>query len=147
RTAGGTTGGTATSGTTAGGTTTSGTTSGGTSSGGTTGGGTTGGGGGQTDFPGKEVRVPYDCVTPIGDRSVVSPVQIDATKDGGSFDLTVRFKKSVMDSPADIPAHSAKPAMTIVLGRADNGSVRVEGPTNSDPNKAGDPMDIPDLTG
>ncbi|MEU6804036.1 hypothetical protein [Streptomyces neyagawaensis] len=149
---GGTTGGTTTSGTTAGGTTTSGTTSGGTSSGGTTsggstGGGSTGGGGGQTDFPGKEVRVPYDCVTPIGDRSVVSPVRIDATKDGGSFDLTVRFKTSVMDSPADIPADSVKPAMEIVLGGADKGSVRVEGPTNAEPIKAGDPMEIPDLTG
>ncbi|MCL6733128.1 hypothetical protein [Streptomyces neyagawaensis] len=141
-TAGGTTGGTTTSGTTAGGTTTSGTTSGG-----STGGGSTGGGGGQTEFPGKEVRVPYDCVTPIGDRSVVSPVQIDATKDGGSFDLTVRFKKSVMDSPADIPADSVKPAMEIVLGGADKGSVRVEGPTNAEPIKAGDPMEIPDLTG
>ncbi|GAB2921605.1 hypothetical protein [Streptomyces heilongjiangensis] len=173
-TEGGTTGGTTTSGTTsggttAGGTTTSGTTSGGTASGGTTDGGTTdggatdggtasggtdgggsatgGGGGGQTDFPGKEVRVPYDCVTPIGDRSVVSPVQIDATKDGGSYDLTVRFRKSVMDSPADIPADSVKPAMEIVLGGADTGSVRVEGPTNAEPIKAGDPMEIPDLTG
>ncbi len=146
-TSGTTAGGTTTSGTTAGGTTTSGTTSGGTTSGGTTGGGTTGGGGGQTDFPGKEVRVPYDCVTPIGNRSVVSPVQIDATKDGGSFDLTVRFKKSVMDSPADIPADSVKPAMEIVLGGADKGSVRVEGPTNAEPIKAGDPMEIPDLTG
>ncbi|WP_107464865.1 hypothetical protein [Streptomyces sp. MA5143a] len=146
-TAGGTTGGTTTSGTTSGGTSSGGTTHGGATGGGTTGGGTTGGGGGQTDFPGKEVRVPYDCVTPIGDRSVVSPVRIDATKDGGNFDLTVRFKKSVMDSPADIPADSVKPAMEIVLGGADKGSVRVEGPTNAEPIKAGDPMEIPDLTG
>jgi hypothetical protein len=69
-------------------------------------GGAGGGGGGQTDFTGKEVRVPYACKTPIGDKNATSPVQIDAKKDGGSFALTVRFKKSVMDSPADIPKDS-----------------------------------------
>ncbi|MFJ4472656.1 hypothetical protein ACIP2X_34930 [Streptomyces sp. NPDC089424] len=102
---------------------------------------------GQTDFTGKEVQVPYKCKTPIGDKEATSPVQIDARRNGGSFDLTVRFKESVMDSPAEIPADSVKPSMEVVLGGADTGTVHVEGPTNAEPIKAGDPIEIPDLTG
>lgn len=102
---------------------------------------------GQTDFTGKEVEIPYACKTPIGDKNATSPVQINAKKNGGSFDLTVQFKKSVMDSPADIPADSVKPSMEVVLGGADKGTVHVEGPTNSSAIKSGDPIEIPDLTG
>ncbi|MFJ4952938.1 hypothetical protein [Streptomyces sp. NPDC088760] len=105
------------------------------------------GGSGQTDFPGKQVQVPYACKTPIGDKSATSPVQIDAKKDGGSYALTVRFGKSVMDSPVDIPKDSVKPSMEVVLGGADKGTVHVEGPTNASPVKSGDPIEIPDLTG
>ncbi|MFE3169606.1 hypothetical protein [Streptomyces sp. NPDC059224] len=104
-------------------------------------------GSGQTDFTGKEVQVPYACKTPIGDKNATSPVQINAKKNGGSFDLTVQFNGSVMDSPADIPADSVKPSMEVVLGGADKGTVHVEGPTNSAPIKSGDPIEIPDLTG
>lgn len=104
-------------------------------------------GSGQTDFTGKEVQVPYACKTPIGDKNATSPVQINARKNGGSFDLTVQFNGSVMDSPADIPADSVKPSMEVVLGGADKGTVHVEGPTNSAPIKSGDPIEIPDLTG
>ncbi|MFE4552548.1 MULTISPECIES: hypothetical protein [unclassified Streptomyces] len=103
--------------------------------------------GGQTDFTGEEVSVAYACKTPIGDKNATSPVQIDARRDGGGFDLTVRFKKSVMDSPADIPADSVKPSMEVVLGGADKGTVHVEGPANAQPIKSGDPIAIPDLTG
>ncbi|MEV6198092.1 hypothetical protein AB0M19_37570 [Streptomyces sp. NPDC051920] len=109
--------------------------------------GTDGGSGGQTDFTGKEVSVPYACKTPIGDKNATSAVQINARKDGGSFALTVQFKASVMDSPADIPADSVKPSMEVVLGGADKGTVHVEGPTNSAPIKSGDPIEIPDLKG
>ncbi|MBO1336628.1 hypothetical protein J3486_35985 [Streptomyces sp. VRA16 Mangrove soil] len=118
-----------------------------TSTGGSTAGGSTGGGSGQTDFTGKEVSTPYACKTPIGDKSATSPVQINAKKDGGNYALTVQFKKSVMDSPADIPADSVKPSMEVKLGGADKGTVHVEGPTNKEPIKTGDPMTIPDLTG
>lgn len=103
--------------------------------------------GGQTDFTGKEVSVAYACKTPIGDKNATSPVQIDARKNGESFDLSVRFKKSVMDSPADIPANSVKPSMEVVLGGADKGTVHVEGPANAQPIKSGDPIEVPDLTG
>ncbi|MET8584800.1 hypothetical protein ABZX39_28580 [Streptomyces collinus] len=105
------------------------------------------GGTGQTDFTGKEVQIPYACKTPIGDKNATSPVQINAKKNGGSYDLTVRFKKSVMDSPADIPKDSVKPSMEVVLGGADKGTVHVEGPANAAPIKSGDPIEIPDLTG
>jgi hypothetical protein len=74
-------------------------------------------------------------------------VRIDATRDGGSFALTVRFRGSVMDSPADIPKGSVKPSMEVVLGGADRGTVHVEGPANAEAIKAGDPIGIPDLTG
>ncbi|MHC5261053.1 hypothetical protein ACYSUO_24485 [Streptomyces sp. UC4497] len=119
------------------------------SGGGDSGGSSTGGGGdsGQSDFTGKEVSVPYACKTPIGDKNATSPVQINAKKDGGNFGLTVKFKKSVMDSPADIPADSVKPSMEVKLGGSDKGTVPVEGPTNKKPIKSGDPMTIPDLTG
>ncbi|WP_280881373.1 hypothetical protein [Streptomyces pseudovenezuelae] len=103
--------------------------------------------GGQTDFTGKEVDIPYTCQSPLGEKKATSPIQIDAKKDGGDFDLTVQFKKSVMDSPADIPAGSVKPSMDVVVGGADSGSVHVEGPLNADAIKTGDPIAIPDLTG
>jgi hypothetical protein len=103
--------------------------------------------GGQSDFTGKEVQVPYACKTPIGDKNATSPVQINAKKDGGNFALTVQFKKSVMNSPADIPKGSVKPSMEVVLGGADKGTVHVEGPVNANDIKSGDPIEIPDLTG
>ncbi|NUP43465.1 MAG: hypothetical protein HOY76_42205 [Streptomyces sp.] len=101
----------------------------------------------QTDFTGKEVEIPYTCQSPIGEKKATSPIQIDARKNGGSFDLTVQFKKSVMDSPADIPKGSVKPSMEVVLGGADKGTVHVEGPTNAKDIKSGEPIEIPDLTG
>ncbi|MFF1514833.1 hypothetical protein [Streptomyces sp. NPDC058305] len=110
-------------------------------------GGDDSGGGGQTDFTGKQVSVAYACKTPIGDKNATSPVQINATKSGGSYALTVKFGTSVMDSPADIPADSVKPSMEVVLGGADKGTVHVEGPTNSGPIKSGDPIEVPDLKG
>ncbi|MGW1807700.1 hypothetical protein [Streptomyces sp. NPDC002078] len=105
------------------------------------------GGSGQTDYTGKEVQIPYACKTPIGDKNATSPVQINAKRNGGNFDLTVQFKKSVMNSPADIPKGSVKPSMEVVLGGADKGTVHVEGPTNAKDIKSGDPIEIPDLTG
>ncbi|MFJ3103233.1 hypothetical protein [Streptomyces sp. NPDC086835] len=142
-------GGTTTGGTTNGGSDSGGTTSGGSSSGGTTSGGTSSGGTdpGPTDFEGKEIEVAYACKTPIGDKNAVSPVRINAKKDGGGYGLTVKFSKSVMDSPADIPADSVKPSMAVRLGGADKGFVHVEGPTNKEPVKSGEPIEIPDLTG
>ena len=101
----------------------------------------------QSDFTGKQVDIPYTCQSPIGEKKATSPIQINARKSGGSFGLTVKFKKSVMDSPADIPKGSVKPSMEVVLGGADKGTVHVEGPTNAKDIKSGEPIEIPDLTG
>ncbi|WP_426570500.1 hypothetical protein [Streptomyces canus] len=105
------------------------------------------GGSGQTDFTGKVVDVPYTCQSPIGEQKATSPIQINAKKNGGSYDLTVQFKKSVMNSPIDIPADKVKPRMQVVLGGADTGSVTVEGPTNTEVIKQGAAIEIPDLKG
>ncbi|MFD7666556.1 hypothetical protein [Streptomyces sp. NPDC059788] len=145
---GGTSGGTTTGGTT-GGSATGGT--GGTgSTGGTGGTGGSSGGGGDPDgtaYEGKQVQVPYACKTPIGDKKATSPVRIDAAKKGGGYGLTVKFAKSVMDSPADIPAGAVKPSMEVRVGGADKGTVRTEGPANKEPIKSGQPIAIPDLKG
>ncbi|MEU3613823.1 hypothetical protein ABZ725_16105 [Streptomyces sp. NPDC006872] len=104
-------------------------------------------GDGQTDFTGKVVDIPYTCDTPLGIRKATSPIQINAKKSSGSYDLTVQFKKSVMDSPIDIPAGKVKPTMQVTLGGADTGSVKVEGPLNSAAIPQGQPIEIPDLVG
>ncbi|WP_432145544.1 hypothetical protein [Streptomyces sp. bgisy084] len=153
-TTGGTTGGTTTGGGSAG-TSSGGGTDGGTSSGASGGSasggsGSSGGSGGDPDgtaYQGKEVEVPYACKTPIGDKKATSPVRINAVKKGGGYDLTVKFSKSVMDSPADIPKGSVKPSMAVKVGGADKGTVKVEGPTNAGPIKSGQPIEIPDLKG
>ncbi|MCX5363053.1 hypothetical protein OG864_30620 [Streptomyces sp. NBC_00124] len=103
--------------------------------------------GGQTDFTGEVVDIPYTCESPIGTQKATSTIQINAKKDGGNFDLTVQFKKSPMNSPANIPKDSIKPSMDVVLGGDDKGSVHVEGPTNAEDIKSGDPIEIPDMTG
>ncbi|MFF7446158.1 MULTISPECIES: hypothetical protein [unclassified Streptomyces] len=104
-------------------------------------------GGGQTAFTGKVVDIPYTCASPIGTQKATSTIQINAEKDGGNYGLTVQFKKSPMDSPANLPKDSIKPSMQVVLGGDDQGSVRVEGPTNAEEITAGDPIEIPDMTG
>ncbi|MFB6817419.1 hypothetical protein ACFCV8_23005 [Streptomyces sp. NPDC056347] len=160
-TTGGTTSGSTTGGTTAGGTTSGSTTAGGTTSGSTTSGGSTsgstsggssgstsgsGGGSGQTDFPGKEVAVRFTCASP-GPADIGSKVTINAKKSGGSYALTVKTAKGVMDSPADLPAGALKPSMDVALGGSDKGSVKVTGPANTEPLKLGKPVDLADMTG
>ncbi|MFE4328536.1 hypothetical protein ACFRQM_03530 [Streptomyces sp. NPDC056831] len=147
-TAGGTTTG-STTGTTTGSTTAGGTTTaGGATAGGTTaaGGTTSGSGGGQTDFPGKEVSVNFACTSP-GPAGIASKVTINAKKSGGSYALTVKTAKGVMDSPAALPAGALKPSMDVVIGGADKGSVKVTGPANAEPLEQGKPVDLSDMTG
>ncbi|MFJ2704295.1 hypothetical protein ACIO3R_13980 [Streptomyces sp. NPDC087428] len=148
-TAGGTAdGGTDAGGTDAGGTTTAGgTTAGGTTAGGTDAGGSTGGSGGATDFPGKEVVVNYTCQSPGPSNGIATKVTINAKKSGGSYALTVKTAKGVMDSPADLPAGALKPSMQIVVGGADKGSVKATGPANPEPLKLNKPVSLTDMTG
>ncbi len=93
------------------------------------------------------MSVAYACKTPIGDKNATSPVRISAKKNGGDYDLTVKFSKSVMDSPIDIPAGQVKPSMEVELGRGGPGHGQVEGPLNKEVVKTGAPIEIPDLTG
>ncbi|MGW9074757.1 hypothetical protein ACWGQT_35680, partial [Streptomyces yangpuensis] len=147
---GGSSGGTTSGGTTSGGTTTGGTTSGGTTTGGTTTGGTTsggsGGGGGRTDFPGKAVEVSFDCgaVVPGG---IKTPVTINAKKNGGGYDLTVKTAKGAMAAPMALPAGALKPSMDVKLGGADSGTVKVSGPANAEPIPDKAPVSLSDMTG
>ncbi|MFJ9549781.1 hypothetical protein [Streptomyces erythrochromogenes] len=148
---GGSTGGTTTGGTTTGGTTTGGTTTGGSTTGGSTTGGSTasggsGGGGGQTDFPGKAVEVAFDCgaVVPGG---IKTPVTINARKNGGSYDLTVKTAKGAMAAPMALPAGALKPSMDVKLGGADSGTVKVSGPANAEPIPDKAPVSLSDMTG
>ncbi|MFD7320890.1 hypothetical protein ACFV9D_07320 [Streptomyces sp. NPDC059875] len=134
-------------GSTSGGSTSGGSTSGGSTAGGSTSGGSTsGGGGGQTDFTGKEVSVQFACQSP-GPASITSKVTINAKKNGGSYDLTVKTAKGVMNSPAPLPAGALKPSMAVKLGGADSGTVKVDGPANSAPLEQGKPVDLPDMKG
>lgn len=148
-TSGGTTtsGGTATGGDT-GGTTSGGSTSGGatTSGGSTSGGSTSGGNDGQTDFAGKTVTTSFACASP-GPAKIDSSATINAKKNGGSYDLTVKTAKGVMNSPAPLPAGALKPSMVITVGGDDGGSLKVEGPANKDALNTGDPVSLGDMTG
>ncbi|MEW2581709.1 hypothetical protein [Streptomyces virginiae] len=143
---GGTTGGTTTGGTTTGGSTTGGSTTGGSTTGGSTASGGSGGGGGQTDFPGKAVEVSFDCgaVVPGG---IKTPVTINAKKNGGSYDLTVKTAKSAMAAPMALPAGALKPSMDVKLGGADSGTVKVSGPANAEPIPDKAPVSLSDMTG
>ncbi|MFE2490690.1 hypothetical protein ACFXGR_47295 [Streptomyces mirabilis] len=145
---GSTSGGTTTSGGTATGGDTGGTTSGGsTTSGGTTSGGSTSGGNdGQTDFAGKTVTTSFACASP-GPAKIDSSATINAKKNGGSYDLTVKTAKGVMNSPAPLPAGALKPSMVITVGGDDSGSLKVEGPANKDALNTGDPVSLGDMTG
>ncbi|RSS79790.1 hypothetical protein [Streptomyces sp. WAC06614] len=129
-----------------GGSTSGGSTSGGSTTGGTTSGGSSGGGGGQTDFPGKPVEVSYDCgaVVPGG---IKTPVTINAKKNGGSYDLTVKTAKGAMNSPMQLPAGALKPSMNVKLGGADSGTVKVTGPANTEAIPQGAPVSLSDMTG
>ncbi|MGW0366555.1 hypothetical protein [Streptomyces sp. NPDC002990] len=146
-TGGTTSGGTTSGGTTSGGTTSGGTTSGGTTSGGTTSGGTTSGGsGGQTDFPGKAVDVKFDCGATVP-GGITTPVTVNAKKNGGSYDLTVKTAKDAMKAPLALPKGALKPSMEIKLGGADSGAVKVTGPANAEPIPAQGGVSLSDMTG
>ncbi|MFJ3858834.1 hypothetical protein ACIPRL_21615 [Streptomyces sp. NPDC090085] len=147
----GSSGGTTTGGTTTGGTTTGGTTTGGTTTGGATTGGTTtssggSGGGGQTDFPGKAVEVAFDC-GPVVPGGIKTPVTINAKKNGGGYDLTVKTAKGAMAAPMALPAGALKPSMDVKLGGADSGTVKVSGPANAEPIPDKAPVSLSDMTG
>ncbi|PHQ51282.1 peptidase [Streptomyces cinnamoneus] len=93
------------------------------------------------------VDVNYQCKTPIGDKSAVSPIDIKAVADGNAYKLTMSFQKGVSSSPVELGKGAMKPSAVIKLGGADSGNVAVAGPANDQPIPANTPIKISDLSG
>lgn len=95
----------------------------------------------------KVVDVKYDCKTPIGDKSAVSPIDITAAKSRSGYRIVMSFRKGVSSSPVDLGKGAMKPSALITLGGADSGSLKVSGPANAATVPANTPIKINDLSG
>ncbi|MEU9395135.1 LPXTG cell wall anchor domain-containing protein [Streptomyces sp. NPDC048324] len=95
----------------------------------------------------KVVDVNYQCKTPIGDKSAVSPIDITGVKSGGGYKITMSWQKGVSSSPVELGKGAMNPSATIRLGGADSGTLNVSGPANQAAIPANTPIKISDLTG
>nr|WP_209518695.1 peptidase [Streptomyces syringium] len=93
------------------------------------------------------VDVNYQCKTPIGDKSAVSPIDIKGVASGSAYKLTMSFQKGVSSSPVELGKGAMKPSAIIKLGGAESGTVAVAGPANDAPVPANTPIKISDLSG
>lgn len=93
------------------------------------------------------VDVDYQCKTPIGEKSAVSPIDIKSTRSGDGYKLTMSFEKGVSSSPVEMGKGVMKPSAVIETGGADTGEVQVTGPPNDEPVPANKPIKISDLSG
>ncbi|MER5684365.1 peptidase [Streptomyces sp. NPDC002205] len=93
------------------------------------------------------VDVDYQCKTPIGDKSAVSPIDIKGVKSGNGYTLTMSFQKGVSSSPVELGKGAMKPSAVIRLDGAESGQVQVSGPANAAAIPANTPIKISDLTG
>ncbi|MFE2878727.1 LPXTG cell wall anchor domain-containing protein [Streptomyces roseus] len=93
------------------------------------------------------VDVAYDCKTPIGDKSAVSPIDIKAVKEGGGYKLTMSFQKGVSSSPVELGKGAMSPSAVILVGGAEKASVPVSGAPNPEAVPANTPIKITDLSG
>ncbi|MEU8620253.1 peptidase [Streptomyces sp. NPDC048623] len=93
------------------------------------------------------VDVDYACETKIGPKSAVSPVDIKAEKNGGSYTITMSFDKGVSDSPVELPKGVMTPRAELVVGGADSGRVQVKGVPNAVAIPPNTPIKIGKLTG
>ncbi|WP_030773110.1 LPXTG cell wall anchor domain-containing protein [Streptomyces sp. NRRL F-2664] len=93
------------------------------------------------------VDVAYDCKTPIGDKSAVSPIDIKAVKEGDGYKLTMSFQKGVSSSPIELGKGAMSPGAVIVVGGAEKASVPVSGPPNAEAVPPDTPIRITDLSG
>ncbi|MEU0028066.1 LPXTG cell wall anchor domain-containing protein [Streptomyces sp. NPDC006335] len=93
------------------------------------------------------VNVNYQCKTPIGDKSAVSPIDIKGVPSGGGYKITMSWQKGVSSSPVDLGKGAMNPSATIELGGADSGTMSVTGPANQATVPANTPIKINDLTG
>ncbi|MGW6984950.1 LPXTG cell wall anchor domain-containing protein [Streptomyces sp. NPDC054932] len=93
------------------------------------------------------VDVAYDCKTPIGDKSAVSPIDIKAVKEGDGYKLTMSFQKGVSSSPIELGKGAMNPSAVILVGGAEKVSVPVSGPPNPEAVPPDTPIRITDLSG
>ncbi|MGD1220176.1 LPXTG cell wall anchor domain-containing protein [Streptomyces krungchingensis] len=93
------------------------------------------------------VNVNYQCKTPIGDKSAVSPIDIKSVKSGSGYKLTMSWQKGVSSSPVELGKGAMSPSAVIKLGGADSGTVAVSGPANAAAIPANTPIKISDLSG
>ncbi|MFD3539955.1 LPXTG cell wall anchor domain-containing protein [Streptomyces sp. NPDC058662] len=93
------------------------------------------------------VDVAYDCKTPIGDKSAVSPIDIKAVKEGDSYKLTMSFQKGVSSSPIELGKGAMSPSAVILADGAEKVSVPVSGQPNAEAAPADTPIRISDLSG
>ncbi|MEV0640044.1 LPXTG cell wall anchor domain-containing protein [Streptomyces sp. NPDC050619] len=93
------------------------------------------------------VDVNYQCKTPIGDKSAVSPIDIKGVESGDGYKVTMSWQKGVSSSPVELGKGSMNPSATIKLGGADSGTMTVTGPPNQEAIPANTPIKISDLSG
>ncbi|MGW3731210.1 peptidase, partial [Streptomyces sp. NPDC000851] len=62
------------------------------------------------------VDVNYQCKTPIGDKSAVSPIDIKGVKSGSGYKITMSWQKGVSSSPVELGKGAMNPSATIELG-------------------------------
>ncbi|MEV5102766.1 LPXTG cell wall anchor domain-containing protein [Streptomyces massasporeus] len=93
------------------------------------------------------VDVNYQCKTPIGDKSAVSPIDIKGARSGNGYRITMSWQKGVSSSPVELGKGAMTPSATIALGGADSGTLSVSGPANDAAIPANTPIKISDLSG
>ncbi|MFJ3968000.1 peptidase [Streptomyces parvus] len=93
------------------------------------------------------VDVNYQCVTPIGPKGAVSPIDIKSVRSGDGYKLTMSFQKGVSSSPVELGKGAMNPSAVIELGGAETGKVQVSGPANDEAIPADTPIRISDLSG
>lgn len=93
------------------------------------------------------VDVKYQCKTPIGDKSAVSPIDIKGVKSGSGYKITMSWQKGVSSSPVELGKGAMNPSAVVELGGADSGTVAVSGPANQAAIPADTPIKINDLSG
>ncbi|MDX3521228.1 peptidase [Streptomyces scabiei] len=93
------------------------------------------------------VDVEYNCKTPIGDKSAVSPIDIKGVESGAGYKITMSWQKGVSSSPVELGKGAMTPSATIELGGADSGTLTVTGPANQEAIPPNTPIKINDLSG
>jgi LPXTG-motif cell wall-anchored protein len=93
------------------------------------------------------VDVNYQCKTPIGDKSAVSPIDIKGVKNGSAYRITMSWQKGVSSSPVELGKGAMNPSASINLGGAESGAMSVTGPANQAAIPANTPIKINDLSG